>query len=93
MSSAQATKVVYKGADNMEFFVIANAGMVAKWKSDKTIPLIDVVQSFDIHTTTTGGNTGEAIHPSKGVLESTFQTSNKDDIVKKIISDGEEKGL
>ncbi|KAI9361445.1 ribosome maturation protein [Pilaira anomala] len=91
--SDQTSKVVYKGADHTEFFVIANAGMVAKYRSDKTIPLIDVVQSFDIFTTTTGGNTGEAVHPAKGLLESTFNTSNKDEIVKTIIEKGEEKGF
>lgn len=88
-----ATKVVYKGNHDVEFFVIANEGMVSKWRNDKTIPLIDVVQNFDIHTTTTGGNTGEAVSPSKGVLESNFNTTNTDEIVKKIISEGEEKGF
>ncbi|KAG2192884.1 ribosome maturation protein [Mucor mucedo] len=91
--SDQSVKVVYKGADNTEFFVIANAGMVSKYRSDKTTPLIDVVQSFDILTTTTGGNTGEALHPPKGILESNFNTSNKDEIVKIIIEKGEEKGF
>jgi ribosome maturation protein Sdo1 len=91
MPSEQATKVIYKSGET-EFFVIANPGMVCKWRKDKTIPLIDVVQNFDIHTTTTGSNTGEAIHPSNGMLESAFGTTNKDDIVKKIVNEGEEKG-
>ncbi|CEP18612.1 hypothetical protein [Parasitella parasitica] len=89
----KATKVVYKGADGTEFFVIANEGMVSKWKKDKTIPLVDVVQNFDVFTSSTGSNTGEYIRPSTGILEGTFKTANNDDIVKKIISEGEEKGL
>ncbi|KAL9559593.1 hypothetical protein PS6_000688 [Mucor atramentarius] len=92
MSSEQATKVVFKGDDNAEYFVIAQPGMVAKWKKDKTIPLIDVVQSFDVFTTPSGSVTGEAIRPSNSTLENVFSTSNKDDIVKKIVSEGEEKG-
>jgi ribosome maturation protein Sdo1 len=92
MRSDKATKVIYK-SDETEFFVIANPGMVNKWRNDKTIPLIDVVQSFEIHTSSTGSNTGEAIHPSNGILESAFNTTNKDDIVKKIVSEGEEKGF
>ncbi|KAI8092192.1 ribosome maturation protein [Gilbertella persicaria] len=93
MPSDHAVKVVYKGADSNEFFVIANADMVTKWKSDKTVPLVDVVQSFDVFTTTNKSNTGEYISPSKGLLESTFNTTNVDDIVKKILSEGEDKGL
>ncbi len=93
MPSDQSVKVVYRGDEHNEFFVIANAGMVSKYKSDKTIPLIDVVQSFDILTTTTGGNTGEAIRPAKGLLESCFNTTNEDEIVKTIIEKGEEKTL
>ncbi|CAO3642851.1 unnamed protein product [Mucor fragilis] len=92
MSSEQATKVVFKGDDNSDFFVIAQPGMVAKWKKDKTIPLIDVVQSFDIFTTPSGSVTGEAIRPANSTLENVFSTTNKDDIVKKIVSEGEEKG-
>ncbi|KAI8054862.1 ribosome maturation protein [Thamnidium elegans] len=92
MPADQSTKVVYRGTDNTEFFVIANAGMVNKYRSDKSTPLIDVVQSFDIFTTNTGGNTGEAMSPSKGLLESSFNTSNEDEIVKTIIEKGEEKG-
>lgn len=92
MPSDNTVKVVYRGSENVEFFVIANADMVAKYRADKTIPLIDVVQSFDILTTSTGGNTGEAIRPAKGLLESNFNTSNQDEIVKTIIEKGEEKG-
>ncbi|OBZ91087.1 SDO1-like protein C21C3.19 [Choanephora cucurbitarum] len=93
MPSEHAVKVVYKGTENTEFFVIANSEQVSKWKSDKSTPLVDVVQSFDVYTTSAGGSTGEYIKPPKGVLESNFNTSNTDEIVKKIISEGEEKGF
>lgn len=43
-SSERATKIVYRGANDQEFYVIANPGMASKWRKDKTIPLIDVVQ-------------------------------------------------
>ena len=45
MPSDQAIKVVYKSPDQTEFFVVANHDMRAKWKKDKSIPMIDVVQS------------------------------------------------
>ncbi|KAG0168569.1 hypothetical protein DFQ28_002536 [Apophysomyces sp. BC1034] len=91
-ASDKAVKVIYK-ADNEEYFVVANSGMVSKWREDKTIPLIDVVQSFDILTTTTGSNTGQTVRPSKGALESTFDTSNPDIIVRKIVEKGVEKNM
>lgn len=67
-STEQAIKIVYKSPDQ-EFFIVANPGAAEKWRKDKTIPLIEVVQSFDVLTTVNKGNTGEAIRPSKGVLE------------------------
>ena len=39
-----ASKITYRGDDNQEYFVIANKGMSSRWRKDKTIPLVDVVQ-------------------------------------------------
>lgn len=39
-----ATKVVYKSENDQEFFVFTNPGEVSKWRKDKSIPLVDVVQ-------------------------------------------------
>ncbi|KAI9497447.1 ribosome maturation protein [Zychaea mexicana] len=91
-SGENAAKIVYKGENGQEFFIVANPGMAQKWRKDKTIPLIDVVQSFDVLTTTNQSSTGEAIRVANGVLESEFGTSNTDDIVRKIVESGEEKG-
>ncbi|KAI8977611.1 ribosome maturation protein [Mycotypha africana] len=93
MPSDQAVKVVYKGNDNNEYFVIANPGMVSKWKKDKSIPMVDVVQNFNIHTTSNGSTTGEAINPASGALKTVFNTTNEDEIVKKILCEGHEKGF
>lgn len=48
--------------------------------------------AYEILHVPNGGNTGEAVRPAKGALESAFGTSNTDDIVKKILTDGEYKG-
>lgn len=40
----RAAKLVVKDNDNHEYYVIANPGMANKWRKDKTIPLVDVVQ-------------------------------------------------
>jgi ribosome maturation protein Sdo1 len=92
MPANQTSKCVLK-VDSTEFFVMTYPGKVAEWKKDKTIPLVDVVQNFSVFTTSTGSNTGEVIHPPKGILESAFDTSNQDEIVKKILEDGVEKNF
>jgi hypothetical protein len=47
----QQTKIHYKGTED-DFIILAESvEAVKKWKEDKTIPLIDVVNSFDVFTT------------------------------------------
>lgn len=40
----RASKIVYRGDDDNEFFVIANPGMASKWRKDKSIPIVEVLQ-------------------------------------------------
>ncbi|CAO3695080.1 unnamed protein product [Umbelopsis ramanniana] len=91
MPEGPTCRVSYK-VDGQEYFIFADADYLEKWKQDKTIPIVEVVQSYEILHVPNGGNTGEAVRPAKGALESAFGTSNTDDIVKKILTDGEYKG-
>lgn len=69
-TNEQASKLIWKSQNGQEFFVIANPGVAAKWKKDKSIPLIDVVQAFNVYTTESArGNQGELIRPPKGILK------------------------
>ncbi|CAO3594190.1 unnamed protein product [Absidia cylindrospora] len=86
-------KITYKGEGGEEFYVIGVPDMVSKWKNDKTIPLVDVVQSFDIFTSPAGGNILPADRPSNGQLENTFNTSNSDDVVRYIVENGTTKNF
>ncbi|KAI9018685.1 ribosome maturation protein [Phycomyces nitens] len=92
MTKSLGVKIIFRH-DNDEFFVVGVPGMAAKWRKDKTIPLIDVVQSFEVLMTPNGSSTGEAIRPSKGVLESAFDTNNVDKIVGIIVESGIEKNM
>ncbi|KAJ3040323.1 hypothetical protein HK097_002591 [Rhizophlyctis rosea] len=92
-----AVKVVYHGADSadrqtsgrsMDYFVFANPNQVQAWRTDKSIPLVDVVDSFDIFEVGNGGNTGVFSHPSKQALENAFSTSNETDVIQKILTEG-----
>jgi hypothetical protein len=50
-ADTEQVKVHYKGKED-DFIVLAESvDAVKKWKGDKTIPLIDVVNSFDVFTT------------------------------------------
>ncbi|ORZ03173.1 hypothetical protein BCR43DRAFT_535119 [Syncephalastrum racemosum] len=89
----RAAKLVVRDNENREYYVIANPGMASKWRNDKTIPLVDVVQSFDVWTSNCYKETGEAIRPPKGMLESAFQTKDGDEMVRQIVERGEEKGM
>jgi len=67
------------------YYVLVYAGMVEKWRKDKSIPMVDVVDSFAVFR----GRKGEADHPAKGELESEFGTSNNDSVVTQILEKGE----
>ena len=58
--------VRFKGTTNT-FFVIVNKGMPQKFRSDSTIPVSDVVQSFHIFKGEKVQN-GPPLNPSKGEL-------------------------
>lgn len=45
------SKVHYKGKDEDFVVMVEDAEIVKKWKTDKTIPLVDVVNSFTVFTT------------------------------------------
>ena len=45
------SKVHYKGNDDDFVIIVEDVEQVKKWKEDKSIPLIDVVNSFDIFCT------------------------------------------
>jgi len=85
------TKVIYKpdSQSTDEFIVIVgDADALTKWRDgDKTIPLVDVVDSFDVFHTGQGAQ-GLLDRAPKSVLDSVFGTTNEDDIVKKILSEG-----
>ena len=85
-----------KGHD--QFFVYAHEDMIHKWRKgthalmphniDKTIPLVDVVDSFEIFDVTNGGATGKAVRPTLSALSNTFQTSDINEIIPKILETG-----
>jgi len=83
-SAHDAEKIRWKG-DTETFFVIAGAGMAEKWRKDKTIPIVDALQSFTVWRE----NGGDPMKPSVGELNSFFGTSKEDDAAAFILQNGE----
>ncbi|RIB10441.1 ribosome maturation protein, partial [Gigaspora rosea] len=82
-------RVIFKSKNTRdEFFVFANPDLVYQWRKDKTIPLVDVVQNFEVYETYNGGNEGIAGHPSKQKLENCFGTSDYGEVIQQIIQEG-----
>ncbi len=50
-AEGQVTKVHYKGNEDDFIVILESADALRKWKEDKTVPLVDVVDSFDVFIT------------------------------------------
>jgi len=85
----QQTKIHYKGTEDDFIIMVESAEAVKKWKEDKTVPLVDVVNSFDVFTTGKHGAQGELNRASHAVLENEFGTKHSEDAVKAIIEKGQ----
>lgn len=48
---ANTTKVHFKGKEDDFIVFVENAKVLTEWKSDKTIPLAQVVGAFSVFTT------------------------------------------
>ncbi|KIW08934.1 uncharacterized protein PV09_00850 [Verruconis gallopava] len=87
-ADGQITKVHYKGADEDFVVILESAEALKRWKQDKTVPLVDVVNSFDIFVTDKHGNQGVLSRASKQQLENEFGTKNADDAVVAVLEKG-----
>lgn len=86
------TRVHYKG-ESADFIVfVESAEQVNKWRSDKSIPLAQVVNSFHIFNTQQGsqGMLGQA---SAGTVENEFNTKVTEDAIAVILSKGDIKEM
>ncbi|ETI19754.1 hypothetical protein G647_08767 [Cladophialophora carrionii CBS 160.54] len=91
--NAQVTKVFFKGqTDDFIVFVESPEDLKA-WKQDQSIPLAQVVNSFKIMLTHKHGAQGQLDEASKASLENEFGTSNEDEVIKKILTDGQAQSV
>ncbi|KAF9226707.1 DUF1960-domain-containing protein [Gyrodon lividus] len=91
--SKSVTKVVYKPDTQStdEFIMIVNPAEYRKWKAgDSTIPLAEVVDSFEVFHSTQGAQ-GYFGRPSKQQLDNTFGTSKDIEVAKILLEKGKEQ--
>ena len=87
-ADGQVTKVHYKGEQDDFIVIVESAEAVREWKSDKSKPLVDVVDSFDVFITHGHGTQGTLDRASKAQLENEFGTKSSDDAVQQILEKG-----
>ncbi|KAK9765148.1 hypothetical protein K7432_006758 [Basidiobolus ranarum] len=92
MAATQQVVFTDKEKSDSEFSIYINPDVYTQWKSDKSISMTEVVQSFNIYITRNGGNTGIVEAPSNQELETVFGTSNETTVVEYILNHGVTKG-
>lgn len=81
-------KVHYKGKDDDFIIFIDDIKTANQWKSDKTIPLAQVVSTFKIFVTHKHGAQGNLDEASKATLENEFGTTVNEKVMEQIIEKG-----
>lgn len=84
----EQVKVHYKGKEDDYIVMAESIDAVNKYKEDSSVPLVDVVNSFDVFVTHKQGVQGHMDRASKASLENEFGTSVDDEVVKKILEKG-----
>jgi ribosome maturation protein Sdo1 len=83
------TQVFYKGSSGEQFCVfVESVEALQKWKADSSTPMADVVAGWKI-LVPEHGKQGILNTASKQQLENEFGSTNEDEIVKKILTDGD----
>ncbi|KAF1943576.1 DUF1960-domain-containing protein [Clathrospora elynae] len=87
--NAAQTQVFYKGSSGDQFTIfIESEEALKKWKADSSTPLSDVVAGWKIMVTE-HGKQGILNTASNSQLENEFGTKKEDDIIPKILREGE----
>jgi len=87
--NAAQTKVHYSGKDEDFIIFVDDPQAVKNWKGDRSIPLAQVVSGFKIFVTHKHGAQGMLDSASKATLDNEFGTTNEDEVLIKILEQGQ----
>ncbi|CEO59784.1 RNA binding protein [Penicillium brasilianum] len=82
-------KIFYKGRSEDFIVFVDDLDTLQKWKSDRSVPLTDVLNGWKIFVTHGHGAQGVLDSASNNALENEFGTSKEDDCLVKILEGGE----
>ncbi|KOS41100.1 hypothetical protein ACN38_g8040 [Penicillium nordicum] len=84
-----ANKIFYKG--NSEDFIVFvdDLQILQKWKSDRSVPLTEVLNGWKIFVTHSHGAQGVLDTASQSALQNEFGTTKDDECMVKILEGGE----
>ncbi|KAF2458253.1 putative RNA binding protein [Lineolata rhizophorae] len=87
--NAPQTKVHFKGKEEDFVIFVDDAKAVQDWRKDRSIPLAQVVSGWKIFCTHKQGVQGILDGASNGILDSEFGTHKEEDVVMKILENGD----
>ncbi|EPE34945.1 FYSH [Glarea lozoyensis ATCC 20868] len=88
--TVQETKIHYRGQNVHDDFIVytTNVELLQKWKTDKSIPLVDVLDAYQIFVTHKQGAQGILDTASHAELDSEFGTHKIEDVAERILKEG-----
>ncbi|KAJ3345034.1 hypothetical protein HDU83_004479 [Entophlyctis luteolus] len=90
-SVVSSTVKVIHDADDLSFFAYADKDMLGKWRVDKTIPLVDVVQSFNVYQSENKSTQGIECIAGKADLKNHFGYDDPVSCIEQILAKGKEQ--
>lgn len=81
-------KVVYE-AELGVLFVYVDPERYARWKTDQSVPLVDVLDTFQVYDTDTGTSSGIPSAAGSATLGEVCGAQNLDDAIKFILLNGQ----
>ena len=85
---AAQTKVHLKGTSDDFLVFIDDVDAYKKWLGDKSVPLVEVVSTFQVFVTHKQGSQGQYDTASNSSLENEFGTTVVEEVIKKILEKG-----
>ncbi|CAI7661362.1 hypothetical protein PCG10_004688 [Penicillium crustosum] len=84
-----ANKIFYKGSSDDFIVFVDDLETLKKWKSDRSVPLTEVLNGWKIFVTHSHGAQGVLDTASQSALQNEFGTTKDDECMVKILEGGE----
>ncbi|KAJ5169892.1 uncharacterized protein N7500_002675 [Penicillium coprophilum] len=84
-----ASKIFYKGSSDDFIVFVDDLDVLQKWKSDRSIPLTEVLNGWKIFLTHSHGAQGVLDTASQSALQNEFGTTKEEECMVKILEGGE----